>query len=358
MQKILCLIESLGGGGAERQLTGLAVMLKERGYDVNVWYHDNQHFYVPYLQENGIEPLYLPQATDKKKRYFVYSKRINALKPDVVISFTQSTSYVVCLMKALGAKFELIVSERNTTQNVCFSTRLKFFAYRAARYVVPNSYSQGEFIEKYFPALKDKIRVITNFTDLEKFHYVEHPYAEVPLIIVAATIWASKNTLGFIEAVRLLKQRGVKCHIKWYGYTKNCQEYYDKCKALVEEYRLEDYIELLPKTQEIDKAYREANFFCLPSFYEGTPNVICEAMASGLPVVCSDVCDNSRYVLSGENGYLFNPKNPDDIADTIEKVLALKKGDYEAFSTRSREIAEGKLSKARFIREFIEIIEK
>ena len=52
---ILCLLESLGSGGAERQLTGLAVMLKQQGYEVEVWYYVKNEFYLPYLQENRLD---------------------------------------------------------------------------------------------------------------------------------------------------------------------------------------------------------------------------------------------------------------------------------------------------------------
>lgn len=356
MKKILCLIESLGGGGAERQLSGLAVMMKEHGHNVKLFYHDDMHFYVPYLEENGIHPQYISEARKRSRRYAEYKNKIKEFEPDIVVSFSQSTSIPVCIMKAMGAKFKLIVSERNTTQSLNFGTRVRFWLYRYADYVVPNSYSQGEFVTKTFPELKEKVKVITNFTDLEKFSYSEHIYKKEPLIAIAATIWSSKNTLGFIEAVKILKQRNVRCHIKWYGYVKACEDYFNKCVSLVEQYQLNDTIEFLPKTHEIAKVYQESNFLCLPSFYEGTPNVICEAISSGLPVICSRICDNHLYVIEGENGYLFNPKSPEDMANVIEKAINMTEAQYTSFSNKSREIAESKLSKAVFYQKYNTIL--
>ena len=49
--KVLCLIDGLGSGGAQRQLVGLASLLKKEGYDVLVVYYHGDHFFVPFLKE-------------------------------------------------------------------------------------------------------------------------------------------------------------------------------------------------------------------------------------------------------------------------------------------------------------------
>ena len=51
--KVLCLIDGLGSGGAQRQLVGLASLLKKEGYDVLVVYYHGDHFFVPFLKEKG-----------------------------------------------------------------------------------------------------------------------------------------------------------------------------------------------------------------------------------------------------------------------------------------------------------------
>ena len=47
--KVLCLIDGLGSGGAQRQLVGLASLLKKEGYDVLVVYYHGDHFFVPFF---------------------------------------------------------------------------------------------------------------------------------------------------------------------------------------------------------------------------------------------------------------------------------------------------------------------
>ena len=60
--KILCFIDCLGAGGAQRQLVGLASMLHQRGIDVKVCYYHDIPYYKEYLEERGIEHVLIPSA--------------------------------------------------------------------------------------------------------------------------------------------------------------------------------------------------------------------------------------------------------------------------------------------------------
>ena len=362
MNKILCLIDSLGAGGAQRQMVGLATFLKEKGYNVVVAiYHANKNelFYADNLLSAGVPYIFLKKAERNLTRPFYIARFISRYKPNVVISYLETPSICACFSKFFNRKHRLIVSERNTTQQTGINEKIRFNLFRLADYVVPNAYAQEDYIKKTFPFLFKKTIVIPNFVDLEHFvPPVCHTRREVPEVVVVASIWASKNTLGFIDAVAALRDKGYKFHISWYGINDIWVEYINQCRVRIEKLDLSDYVELKEKTTHIKEVYQNADFFCLPSFYEGTPNVICEAMACGLPVVCSDVCDNSRYVLSGENGFLFNPNQIDSIVYSFEKLFALSDDDYLAFRKNSREKAEKKLSKEVFIKSYINLIEQ
>lgn len=147
-------------------------------------------------------------------------------------------------------------------------------------------------------------------------------------------------------------------HVSWYGKTEKWQNYIDECQTLISIFHLEEYISLLDKSSKIDEVYRNADYFCLPSFHEGTPNVICEAMASGLPVICSDVCDNGIYVKEGENGFLFNPKNSESMANAWKHALDLSNENYDSYCRRSREMAEELLTEDVFIQKYNELIKQ
>lgn len=359
MKKILCLIDSLGPGGAQRQLVGMATFLKERSFDVIVaTYHDNR-FYVDQLLSAGVPYVYLKKAERSLTRIWHIARYIRKVKPDVVISYLETPSVCACVAKLFNHKFKLIVSERNTTQQTGRNEKIRFNLFRIANYVVPNAFAQEDYIKYTFPKLADKVATIPNFVDLD--HFVPatgRNRRDVPEILIAATIWASKNTLGFIDAVARLKGNGFKFHISWYGKDKTHLDYLAQCVEKIKRLGLDDNIELKEKTTKIKDAYQEADYFCLPSFYEGTPNVICEAMACGLPVACSDVCDNSKYVEEGVNGVLFDPKDAECASDAIARLLSLSDADYKSYCKNSRMLAEEKLSKNKFVESYIKLIEQ
>ena len=356
MKKIICLIESLGSGGAERQLSYLASQLKQRGYEVEVWTYFPNDFYLYILEEAGVKWRYINNTQSKFRRLFVLWRELVKASPNVVIAYLDSCTTIACMIKCLGAKFKLIVSERNTTQKLVLREKIKFFLYRWADYVVPNSYSQEAFICKSYPNLISKIHTIINFVDVQHFVPCEHSYRRS--IIVVATIWPPKNTLGFIKALKILKDRGLVFHVRWFGKVADQSEYYNECANLVNELDMQSHITLYPKSANILLEYQNADIFCLPSFYEGTPNALCEAMSCGLPILCSSVCDNPRYVSEGINGYLFDPNDVYDMAKAIAKVLSLTPEEITYMGRTNRQTALSMFNMETFKEKYLNLIEQ
>lgn len=356
MKRILLCIESLGSGGAERQLSGLAVMLKQHGYDVEVGYYIKKEFYLSRLHENGVPTCYLPKATSAKKRFFVLRKYIRSRKPDVVISYSPATSMIAGLLKALGGKFKLIVSERNTTQVLSRREKGKFFFCRWADVIVPNSYAQGAFIKKHYPQYEPKVKVITNFVDTDFFCPDEERMfdSQVCHMACVSRLAAQKNVLGFLDVVKRLKDEDVPVQIDWYGSTNTDygQQCIDKAKGL----GLDDMICFKGETNDIRSVYRQYDVMCLPSFYEGFPNVVCEAMSCGTPILCGNVCDNGYIVTDGENGLLFDPKSVEDMAEKIKAFVTMTAEQGKAMSDANRQKALGLFSTTAFIEKYKAII--
>lgn len=359
MKRIILLIDSLGPGGAQRQLVGLALLLKEKGCEVAVvCYHDNS-FYEKQLVTNSIPYIYLQKAENSLFRIWHIARFIRKYKPNVVISYLETPSICACVAHLFNKNFRLIVSERNTTQHTGRKEKIRFNLFRTADYIVPNAFSQEKYIKEFFPFLANKVVTIPNFVDLNYFVPVtEKAHHEVPEIVVAATIWESKNTLGFIDAVSELKKQGCLFHVSWYGKVASHMDYYNQCQQKIKDFSVGDCIVLKEKTQQILEKYQGADYFCLPSFYEGTPNVICEAMACGLPIACSDVCDNCIYVREGENGLLFNPQNIMSIVEALKRLLSLQGKEYQDYCVNSRKRAERLLLEDNFVNSYIKLIEQ
>ena len=72
---------------------------------------------------------------------------------------------------------------------------------------------------------------------------------------------------------------------------------------------------------ELVECYKGSNLFLFPSRHEGMPNVVLEAMASGLPVVASRIAGNEELVLDGETGLLFPSEDVESLCVALRKLL-------------------------------------
>lgn len=355
--KILLFNDILGAGGAQRQLVTLARLLKEKGYSVSMLDYWDSKFYDEYLNAHQIPFAHVP-TKGKKNIIKMLTARIKELEPDVVISYMENPSIVACVSKLIAKKkFKLIVSERNTTQVITLNTRIRFFLFRLANYIVPNSHSQGRFINEHYPVLGKKTKVITNVIDANKFVPAEErPENSVFRFVVVARVVEQKNVLRFIEAVSILKERGYILCVDWYGEPYP-QEYFVECLHLKAEKNVDDVLYFHEPTRDVVKVYQSANAFILPSIYEGFPNVLCEAMACGLPVIASDVCDNSNILCDERCGYLVDPLNPISIANAMENMLNLSVEERYAMGDACRKHIENYFSEEKFVNAYIKLIE-
>lgn len=358
MKRILLITENLGSGGAERQICGLAAMLTKAGYHCRlITFFENQ-FYEPFLMQNGVDYRFVPELWNRKTRIFKAAKYVRQYKPDVVISFLPSVNMTMCLAK-LFFKAKLIVSERNN--NICITHRdkLQFNLYRMADAIVPNSNSQGDFIRKNFLFLVNKVHPIINFVDVNRFSPINIPVHNDKLrIITVARYTQQKNVLIYLKAVRRAKDLKLNIHFDWYGDKKHYATYYMKVEEVYKQLDIADYMTLHDPTRKIEEEYHKSDIFCLPSLYEGYPNVIAEAMSCGLPILCSRVFENPYIVKDGMNGFLFDPNNIDEIVGAIKKMIALTQDERRKMGRLNRDFCLKYNTKDAFLKSYIKLIKK
>ncbi|MGM9748901.1 MAG: glycosyltransferase family 4 protein [Candidatus Cryptobacteroides sp.] len=356
--KIVCLLRSLGVGGVERQLTGLASFLKEAGHDVCIMKYLPEDFYEDFLREKNIPVVYIHKGGGLRGLCKRIGKYLQENETDLVISFAQNVNVKACLAKKMYGNFKLIVSERNYTRHLYITDRLRFILYKHADWIVSNNNSQHNLIQEEFPRYKGNSSCIVNFVDLLQFAPPAHKSpSKVKRIAVTARISRRKNIHGLIRAAKVLTDKGYNFIIEWYGVTRESR-YFKHCINLISKYDLNGVFELKAATRNVKDIYHNADAFCLPSFREGTSNSIAEAIACGMPVICSDVSDNSLYVKEGENGWLFNPHDRDSIVSAFIKMLSTDADTVKQYGERSREIAQEHLSPERFTKEYLDLIEK
>ncbi|MEE1085503.1 MAG: glycosyltransferase family 4 protein [Paludibacteraceae bacterium] len=357
MKRILLITEHLGSGGAERQICGLTIMLTKAGYPCRLITYIKDQFYEPLLRQNGADYEFLPELQNKKTRVWRMAKYVRKYNPDVVISYLPSVNKAMCLAK-LFFKAKLVVSERNN--NTCITTgdKIQFNLYRMADSIVPNSHSQGKFISTNFPFLSEKVCPIINFVNVNRFTPASEPVEnETMRIVTVARYTEQKNMLVYLKAVRKVKDLGLNVHFDWYGDKNDNPSYYAEVEKEYQRLELADYLTLHEANQKIEEEYRKADAFCLPSLYEGYPNVVAEAMACELPVICSNVYENPYIVEDGVSGFLFDPENVDDIVSAVQKLVSATKEERRKMGVLNRQLCLERNTEEKFIKSYIKLIE-
>lgn len=357
MKKILLITEGLGSGGAERQICGLAVMLTKAGFPCRLITYVKKQFYEPYLRQHGVDYKFVPELWDKKTRIFKAARYVRQYKPDVVISFLPSVNKTMCLAK-LFFKTKLVVSERNNNTCITRGDKIQFNLYRMADAIVPNSNSQGKFISNNFPFLSKKVHPIINFVDVNRFTPSVTPVRNENLRVVTVARYAhQKNVLTYLKAVRMVKDMGLNLHFDWYGDKKCYATYYAEIEKEYQQLDIADYMTLHNPNQKIEEEYRKADIFCLPSLFEGYPNVVAEAMSCELPILCSNVYENPYIVEEGVNGFLFDPNNVEEIANAIKKMAELTPEERHDMGMRNRQLCLQRNTEEAFLKSYVELID-
>ncbi|OTG71007.1 hypothetical protein B9T26_12940 [Acinetobacter sp. ANC 4169] len=160
-------------------------------------------------------------------------------------------------------------------------------------------------------------QVIANGVSLDKFQ--PNPELHEPCVIgFAGRYHTAKGYPYLFETMGLLKDKNIIFKIAGSGASLNHPE----VKALFEQYQLDEKkVQLLDQIFDMPAFYQSMDAFLMTSITEGFPNVLVEAMASGLPCISTDVGD-AKYIVQ-ELGSIVPPRDADALAKAIMDYVDL-----------------------------------
>lgn len=362
MKKITMFIAALSSGGAEHQLSILANFLSERGYDIDlVTYSD---FEDHYELDERIKRIRLAIGKSKLLKIFEVLRFFIFHKTDIVISFGNRDNMLSLLPLLFRRKIKHLAGERCVNYKpLKWYQKLNYrLLYKRTDFIVTNSYTQAKDIKDRFPYLSRKVSTITNYTDLNLYNVVEVEQKQEVKIGIFCRYAMQKNYKRFAEVVRSLKSIcDKKFKIEWFG-NKGTKErpnvFYEEFVSLIKKYDIEDVLILHDHVKDVPSLLPHFDGLCLPSLAEGFSNSISEYICCGRPVVCSDVADNRYLVKDGENGFLFNPMDINDMVEKMHSFIMLSPNEMERMGQKSRAIAETLFDSKQFTDQYINLIER
>lgn len=340
--KILFLIDSLGSGGAQRQVVTLSRHLITRGHKVSVLIYAEGDFFEPQVRENDVRVIKL-SVTNILKRIWAVRKAIHQGGYDAVISFLDTPNFLNNLSAiSRHRKWTVITSERSNKEEMMYSRRGRLFGWfqRYSDALVCNSHNAEAMWMRHYPHYKNKLHTIYNAVEVphSDTHYIPRRNGKLHLV-VAASYQYLKNPIGLIRAVALMDPSSQEqLRVDWYGrlYASNLEKdlAYQEALSLIRKHRLSDIIHLYEPTKKINSKMKEADFVCLFSQLEGLPNAICEGMSLGKPIIMSRVSDYDVLV-DEHNGFLCDWNNELSLKEALEKALQLTTDEILAMGANS-----------------------
>jgi glycosyltransferase involved in cell wall biosynthesis len=194
----------------------------------------------------------------------------------------------------------------------------------AARAIVTETDYAAKFLQERFPNCADRVHRIYNGLDLAEFDRASFS-STPPLIVAVGRLIPKKGFSDLIRACGLTAERGksFQCEIIGEGPLET------ELRRQIKELGLQSHVVLSdakPQSQ-VRQRLSAANVFVLPSVIDADggmdnlPTVIMEAMATGLPVVSTDISGIPEMVIENETGFLVRPGDVVAMANAIEKLI-------------------------------------
>lgn len=366
--RFLFVIDNLSTGGAQRQMINLGIGLHDLGHTVEFFCYTQGDLLAGPLGKAGI-PIHRWVKKDRFSVGVVFALRKLCMdgKFDLVLSYmTTPNFYAIVAGRLLGQKIiPVVVSERfcDLPGESNLPEKMTRQLYRFASHVVTNSNHQRLNLLSKYSWLKGRISTIYNGYDLTEFHPVNAEPNNRPLkILVVASVSPYKNGLCLIEALNILNKReGLQPQVDWIGQLVMQGErlkYLNEMRNKIEEYDLQGQWNWLNQRLDIVKQLHLHDVLVHPSFGEGLPNVVCEAMACARPVIVSNTLDHAQLIQDGKSGLLFDCDDPADLAKKVKGFSIMSISERKRMGQAARSYAEEHLSSDRLVNSYLSIFTK
>lgn len=352
-------ITGLNTGGAETSLMRLVAALTDRGVSNVVVSLTDEGPVGRAIAESGtrVEALGMQRGRLSVRALFQLTRLLRDARPDVV----QTWMYHANLIGGVAARAAGIRSvawnvraarmehgaERRST--IMLARGLGRMARLLSRRVVLNS-AESLRVHARFGYPLDLLTVVPNGFDVELFRPDEGARAAVradmgvrddrPLVGTIGRVHPAKDHETFLRAAAHLAAAHPSVDFVIAG--DGADESNAELAPLAQVEALRGRVHLLGPRRDVQRVCAALDVFTLTSRYESFPNVLAEAMASGLPCVTTDVGEAS--VILGDAGRVVPVRDPDAVAAAWHELLALPVDCRRAMGARARERIVGQYS--------------
>lgn len=339
-KKICIAIHGLAQAGAERVAATWANYLVKQGHDVFVLVYavtDNS-----YSLDPGVRVVPVAATREayfrlpKHKQILSMRKIIRQESPQMVISFLPKMQ-IAMMLATLGMRIKRVETIRNNPwidKDVDGKRFLWNLCFHKSDAIIVQTEEQSTYFSK---RLQKKCVVISNpisadFVKNKKAYWDE----EIRKFVAVARINAQKNYPMMIRAFAKAARQNPGCTLDIYGA--GSAEAVGELQELINGLGMEHNIRLCGWIRDISRLITTYDAFLMSSDYEGMPNALLEAMASGMVCLSTDCRTGPKDMIdSGKSGFLARTGDEESFAEGIVKITRMDLEQRIAMGTAARE---------------------
>ncbi len=342
--RVLYLITDLETGGVPLHLYRLARSMRDAGHDVSVICLAPPGPVSAMLDEAGI-------PTDACGARGVWDlgifprlrRRILQAQPDVVHSFLFHANVAARLFASLGSlpRQRLICEIQTVEVERAWHLTVERYTHPWCRYVVGNSPSVVAHLARRAGVPPHRLVLVQGGIDAEPIRRAD-PIdraslglnAEAPVVLWTGRLDPVKRVDDLIFAATQLVRQAIPLQLLIVGEGPE----QPRLQRLVGESGMTDHIHFAGRRSDVPRLLRTADLFVFPSRTEGLPNSLLEAMATGLPIVATNVPGNRDVLADGRTGLLVPPCRPYELAAAMLKLMQNRSLAYRLGAAASRAV--------------------
>lgn len=295
--------------------------IRARGHDLTL------------IEPGQIGPLRHPLFFPMKAKGFLKN---SGIKPDVIISHEPASGAFVgkgvpvyLVSHGIEARYwELSLQGKIPNPNVAsLKTRILFPLWRLAvcnkglrksHKLLLSNEEDANYAQLRFGRRADDIKIFKNGFNINPIDVLQDSNRELPTILWNASWLERKGKDVLIGALNILKSKEIKYKIiiAGTGYPESMV-----LEELVKDLTLSASVISKFKSEEEVSLLSSADIFVLPSYFEGLPLSLIQAMASGLCCVVSDNCGQRDVIKHNVTGLKFETGNSQDLASQLERII-------------------------------------
>lgn len=317
---IAILHTEMGFGGIERVLSILSKQWVDHGHSVTfIWLFDSDTNPYDFNYSGKIKMISASSLPSGKIAFRIGLRRlVTPLHLDVIVSFNRWCNYIVS--STFLYKIKTVISERGNLgiNQTPFSERIRqriFFPW--ADKMVFQSERARELGLKVFGVPLRKTQVIFNPLDSK---CLQNSPSKMPSknIVGMGRLTKEKGFDILIRAFSLIAYKHKTWHLFLYGDGNMKDELQQLCKDL----QMDSQIHFPGFCNEVGSVYHATDIFVLPSYQEGFPNALLEAMSCGCACIASDCLFGPREMINDtQNGFLFPVGDIEACAEKLDLLI-------------------------------------